>query len=128
MAKGGSDMMMIMMMCMCMGVCVMCMMGPFGELFKGVGSLFGATGNLLGTVTGGAAKGVNAVGDVVSGKAFKGDIKRVDDPQMVAVLDQLKKKAVEEQQKQKKQKEEEKKAGLKSVFAQMAARGGPKRL
>lgn len=57
---------------------MMCMMGPFGELFKGVGSLVGATGNLVGGAAGGAAKGVNALGDVVSGEAFKPKLHRVE--------------------------------------------------
>ena len=71
--------MMMMMMCVLCVMCIMCM-GPFSELFKGVGSLVGATGDLVGGAASGAAKGVKGLGDVVSGEAFKPKLKRAPQP------------------------------------------------
>ena len=119
MANNASNMMMMMMICACMVFCMMCMMGPFGELFKGLGSLAGATGNLLGGVTGGAAKGVNFLGDVVTGDAFKGggNIKRAPKPvedQVMKLVEhgrkleaQRKIEEAEEKQRQQQHKDEE---------------------
>jgi hypothetical protein len=61
-------------------------MGPFSDLFKGVGSLIGATGDVVGGAASGAAKGVKGLGDVVSGEAFKPKLKRVPQPMADGVM------------------------------------------
>src|SRR6056300_533196 len=84
-----SNMMMIpmmMCMCMCMMMCMMSMMGggPFGALFGGLGSAVGGlgsavggAGDLVGGAGTGVGKGLSAVGDVVSGEAFKPNLTQI---------------------------------------------------
>ena len=66
--------------------------------------------------------GANAVGDVVSGKAFKPKLKKVDDPRIRGLTKHI----LEEKEKQRKQKEEEKKAAIKSALAGTFARAVPR--
>jgi len=78
---GSSNMMMMpmmMMMCMCMASCMMSMMGmgPLGGLISGAGGLLGGAGDLIGGAGKGAGKGLSAAGSVLSGEAFKSNIKK----------------------------------------------------
>ena len=71
-----SGIVLLLVLSMCMSSSMICMTGPLGSLFGGLGSLTKGAGNLVGGAASGAGKGVNTVGSVVSGKAFKSNLKK----------------------------------------------------